>query len=127
MSVYAFKVTITGEGSLWGVEFYPEGKNSIGIPFSTTIERKVFVSNPFSISVEGDFDYLLKVGAVYGTEFSLKIEIRNGDSWTELKLQNSKGETGKGCKESRQKPNIGCLSGSVKVPDLTNLKKDLII
>lgn len=113
MAYYIFKVVVEGKGKLWNVKFHPENDFQLEIPFSRTTDFKKWTSDEFEMDIESEFDYFLVVGGPRSTEFELKVQIKQVDSWRDF-ITGVEGTVGEGCDQGAR--NKGCLEGSRQIP-----------
>lgn len=114
--ICTFKATVTSEGRLFGVTLHPENDPSISPVFSTSPSSFLeWKTEPFSIDVEGDFDYACMVGGPRGQRFALTIEIMLGDKWEKL-VDEHPGKIGKGCGPGRSSNISGCIISYAELP-----------
>jgi hypothetical protein len=110
------KATVKGAGGLFGVTLHPENDLSISPVFKADpVSFSEWKTDPFSIDVEGDFDYTCTVGGPNQATFELTIEIKVGSKWVKL-VDSKKGRIGSGCGNVSKPKNKGCIVSSAELP-----------
>ncbi len=85
MSTYTFKVIVTASDRIFSLKFSPEGNDDLSILWHRTNGFKTFTSDPFTVDVQGDFDYKLVIGAKTTVEYTYTIQVKSGSTWRKVK------------------------------------------